>query len=273
MIENRVLLLWYTIFNKCSLHPDLKRSKSNYFIKNLNLMKTFISKLSILSIALSLIMLASCGSSGLIQKRKYNKGFHFSHKKKIKAFKAIEKHEFEATSTLAQNENDHNSKVNDIEEQEENISNEKAISDGQTETLEKNKFKSKVKQQKHRGRLVDNLTFFGKSNVTVASPKKSNPNRVISTKGRELDDDARLIIGLIIAILLLPPVGVGIALGFDDGAAKTNLWLFLGGLLLTIAGFALIFVSTGLGMGLYVMGAILLFAAWIHGIVVIVKQL
>lgn len=220
--------------------------------------------LNIYAILISVVVLASCGTShdvvdgGLFQKRKYNKGYHFSKKSKVD-FKSSDEQDvaIEFSSTITEESNPTSQKVDLVEEAIVTVSNSSNatldINTIQDTPIKTSSFAKVEKTATSNISLVKSTVTNKKLSLSnfVANKIQAKQSGNISEVGSTLMDGMTVI--LIILAILLPPVAVLLYEG-----ATSRFWIDL---LLALIGW---------GLGWFLLGPHL---AWVAGLAAIIYAL
>lgn len=212
----------------------------------------------ILTLLLSIFILASCGTShdvvdgGLFQKRKYNKGYHVSKKTKVSSTNGGDKAEVAFNSTIEKVDPKLNEISTDPIDNSHIIVEELDQSEIESTTVQDNKnqsthFKSKISITK------TNLPSIGtrKLNAPATNGSAFKPSSEIFGL-KEVAMDGMTILLIILAILI-PPLAVGLYEGITS-----RFWIDL---LLALIGW---------GLGWFLLGPQL---AWVAGLAAVIYAL
>ena len=217
-----------------------------------------------------MVLIASCS----VEKRMHRPGYNVTFNKNIKSkgdVKDAEKVDFNEVAEV--NEKENSFKADPIKEEKENKFSAK---------LSKETKKSEVKRESKPAKLNAKASKPAKTN-TIRTEESSNSEYAAeeftnssSAKSNSNMLDVKIIIGIIL-LFFIPPLGVYIGLG-SGSEFRTNLFLFLGGILLMILGVIIGIASASLSGGfillsLYAIGAIVLLISFIHGLIVLIRNL
>lgn len=220
-------------------------------------MKNF--KLTIALVGALTVLLSSCGSSnnvvgnGILQKRKYNKGFHLAKKSSDKSRSKADKQEVEYADVSEKKETIQvveNTTVQSRESQEElkelNVpekiqGNQGIVADKIDESVDMQEYRQDSNSANNES---DNTT-----NASVFEVKNEEQKQVLRNDSSESTSDSSssaaviALFLLIILAIILPPIAVGLATRWDGKLTLISIILWILGLIPGIV-FALYIVLT-----------------------------
>ena len=215
-----------------------------------------------------------------IQKRKYRKGFYVEKNAHIKGNETVNndhvdqdlKPEFSTKEFVDNNSSVVSENTNLKKETQSNKVQEKLTSESTDKQIQSTASKGSMTNIDETDQSVEESVFSSENKRKVGNAVKHKVKKDLKKWNRRGGSDTMVIVGIILCVIGLSPFGV--LLGIGTGTEFTiNIILWGVGIVCIILSVFLALSVNFLGLLLVVLGGLLLLAAFIHGLVVLIKAL